>query len=372
MVISASLPLSQACSPALGFSNPDSGIKQMYSTKEGNHDETMQPIPGRSNVHQNNASQSGAETRSSSPSEAHSDILPRVENLNEKRPREDVHNTTRSFRLYGQMKSTHEVNEAIKVELLKSHPSSEGFIYGFLLPIDSRVRIGTGPCSNIHIIKIGRSVDVKGRMREWKEQCKYEPLVVFNTNMPHHHRIERIVHHQLHNTRLREYPGCSGCSLQHNEWFRVSAIYAVHVVSLWQDFARRRPYGEEGHLLPGWLEKLEQIDLEDPGCWMWFILGSPLIGTVSLVDDGEEHHNGSRNPSSCPSTKEAVDRSVQTIVNNSSFRGPYPTANSSFYKLSGPAELLPGQYASEYIHRVALAVCVPVPRVDCKVSTQCS
>lgn len=178
----------------------------------------------------------------------------------------------RKFILYEQVKSTREVNQAIKEELLKSHSATEGCIYGFWHPRNTIVSIGSDSIYHTQVIKIGRSVNVKRRMKEWRKQCKYQPLVVLNIVMPHHQRIERVVHHQLHNSRLREYPGCSGCGLQHNEWFRVSTIYAEFLISMWRDFAHRQPYGGDGELLPGWLERLNQVDLEDPGCWMWFIL----------------------------------------------------------------------------------------------------
>lgn len=198
----------------------------------------------------------------------------------------------RSFVLYEQMQSTREVNGAIKAELLKCHPATEGCIYGFLHPSDTRIRIGSETTYNIQIIKIGRSVNVRRRMKEWRKKCKYVPLVVLNIEMPHHHRIERIVHHQLHNSRLREYPGCSGCGSQHNEWFRVSTIYAVFLVSMWRDFAHRQPYGKDGKLLPDWLERLNQVDLEDPGCWMWFILESFLTISPSPSTYIEGRGNG--------------------------------------------------------------------------------
>lgn len=200
----------------------------------------------------------------------------------------------RNFIQYEDMKSTREVNEAIKAEVLKIHPATEGCIYGFLHPSNTRVRIRSDSTHNIQILKIGRSVNVKRRMREWRKKCKYEPLVVLNIKMPHHDKIERIVHHQLHNSRLREYPGCSGCGLQHNEWFRVSTIYAAFLVSMWRDFAHRQPYGEDGELLPDWLERLNQVDLEDPGCWMWFILEASFTRSISPGTHAEGEGNGSQ------------------------------------------------------------------------------
>lgn len=216
------------------------------------------------------------------------------EGLQEECSVKNEHHLIRDLILYEQVKSTREVNETIKAELLKSHPATEGCIYGFLHPSNTRVRIGRDFTHNIQIIKIGRSVNIRRRMKEWRKKCKYEPLVVLNIEMPQHHRIERIVHHQLHNSRLREYPGCSGCGLQHNEWFRVSTIYASFLVSMWRDFAYRQPYGEDGKLLPDWLVRLDQIDLEDPGCWMWFILETSVTRSISPSTHAEGEGKGSQ------------------------------------------------------------------------------
>lgn len=214
------------------------------------------------------------------------------EDLGENSTAEDIQHLTRNFISYEQVKSTREVNEAIKEELLKSHPATEGCIYGFLHPRNTIIRIGSDSVYHTQIIKIGRSVNVKRRMKEWRKQCKYQPLIVLNIMMPHHQRIERVVHHQLHNSRLKEYPGCSGCGLQHNEWFRVSTIYAAFLVGMWRDFAYRQPYDEDGELLPDWLERLNQVDLEDPGCWMWFILETALTELIPPSSYAEGQGDG--------------------------------------------------------------------------------
>lgn len=287
---SSRLPLP---APAFLGHNPLKVILSPKNLDNLSGNETTELGTSNQDAARNDESQPKRETYGSPPLEvARYNVGPHGKDPEGTPPPEDPHNLTRSFNLYEQTKSTRELNEAIKMELLKTHPATEGCIYGFLHPGNVFVRIGTGPISDIQIIKIGRSVKVQRRMKEWKKKCKYEPRVVFNAKMPHHRRIERIVHHQLHNSRLREYPGCSGCNVQHTEWFRVSTIYAEHLVRMWQAFAQRRPYSENGDLLPDWLERLERIDLEDPGCWMWFILGNPSIGPVFPLDNAEDQHAG--------------------------------------------------------------------------------
>lgn len=272
--------------------NPSPGL--LPSTTEGSQDNSIMPIPESTESPRNNVIQN-VNTADDTPS-MEDCVDP---NAHEEGPEKDPsaadgQDLIRNFILYEQTKSTREVNEAIRAELLKFHPATEGCIYGFLYPRNTGVRIGSDSTHNIQIFKIGRSVNVQRRMKEWRKKCKYEPRVVLNIKMPHHHRIERIVHHQLHNSRLREYPGCSGCGLQHNEWFRVSAVYAAFLVNMWRDFAHREPYGEDGELLPDWLERLSQVDLEDPGCWMWFILETSHEGLMSSSSHAEGEGTGSQ------------------------------------------------------------------------------
>lgn len=188
-------------------------------------------------------------------------------------PSEDLNESYRSFMPFGQPKSIWEVNEAIKAELLRPHPAAAGHIYGFARPDQILVKLGTGPCAEMELIKIGRSENVGRRMQQWRKQCKYVPRLIFALAMPQHHRIERVVHQQLHNARLREHLGCSGCGIRHMEWFRVDADHARSLGVMWQRYAERQPYNEVGELLPDWMARLGQVDLGDPDCWSWFTLG---------------------------------------------------------------------------------------------------
>lgn len=178
----------------------------------------------------------------------------------------------RSFNLFGRPKSARQINEAIKVELLKPCPAAtQGFIYGFSHPERRAfVKLGTEPIIQTELLKIGRSTNVERRMRQWRRQCKYTPRLEFAHAMPQHHKIERVVHHQLHNARLREHLGCSGCGARHQEWFRVEAGCAQALVAMWRGFAEQQPYDGLGNMLPDWLERLDIIDLADPDCWSCF------------------------------------------------------------------------------------------------------
>lgn len=201
----------------------------------------------------------------------------------------------RPFDPFGPSKTAREINEGIKRLLLGHSPAIGGYVYGFTHPEDiilMNSRTSAETTQGTHLIKIGRSVDYERRMREFQRNCRYVPRVVFAHFMPHHHRIELVVHLQLHNARLRDV-GCTGCGARHAEWFRVDVEYAEHLVNLWQGFANCRSYDEQGEMLPIWRERLEELDLDDGDCWERFIREIPL-------DHPEAGHP--QEPEECPSS----------------------------------------------------------------------
>lgn len=189
----------------------------------------------------------------------------------------------RSFNPYGPPKSPLEINNAIKDLLLRRHADADGgYVYGFQHPEDvaldpssTRGNDDGGP----HLIKIGRSKDHQARMRQISKKCGYVPHTVFAHHMPQHAMVERLVHTQLHNSRLRD-AGCTGCGARHGEWFQVGGDRAEQVVALWKAFVECRPYDEQGEMLPVWRERLEQLDLGDADCWEGFIHGITLARPV--------------------------------------------------------------------------------------------
>ncbi|ROV96400.1 hypothetical protein VSDG_05455 [Cytospora chrysosperma] len=199
----------------------------------------------------------------------------------------------RSFDRYGPPMTAREINEGVKRVLLAHLPATEGYVYGFTHPEDmtmSSTPAEASTCRN-RLIKIGRSVNYERRMREFRRNCKYLPRVVFAHLMPHHLRIEMVVHLQLHNVRLRE-AGCTGCGARHEEWFGVDVGYAERLVSLWQGFANCQPYDEGGEMLPMWRERLEEVDMNDEDCWERFMRGVPSGHPVVGDSQGiEEHHS---------------------------------------------------------------------------------
>lgn len=185
----------------------------------------------------------------------------------------------RSFNRYGPAKSTLEINSAIKDILLRQHADvDEGYVYGFQHPDD----VSPGPLSTEgddngrpHLVKIGRSKNHQARMRQISKRCKYVPHTAFAHLTFQHAMVERVVHTQLHNSRLRDV-GCAGCGTRHEEWFEVEVDRAEHLVALWKAFAECDPYDEHGEILSEWRKRLDRLDLGDADCWEHFVHGAPL------------------------------------------------------------------------------------------------
>ncbi|KAM0743586.1 hypothetical protein ACQRIT_001845 [Beauveria bassiana] len=112
---------------------------------------------------------------------------------------------------------------------------NDGFVYLYQVSgNDSLVKVGftTGP--------------VAQRLESWKKDCHREPAQLYPAPdavckaVPHAHRVERLVHAELMEHRVRVY--CEPCEKQHVEWFKVSVKHAVAVIEKWSLWIQRRPY----------------------------------------------------------------------------------------------------------------------------------
>lgn len=207
----------------------------------------------------------------------------------------------RYFRPYRDPLTPRQVNEEVRnllVDHKKYTPARVGYIYCFKHPDDHDIDDGVGPdvLSVIHPIKIGRARNVYRRMKSWSGQCKYQPGLLFKYKMPHHERIEAIVHAQLYNERRKEYLGCSTCGTRHDEWFDVDRDYAEYLVKSWEQFTRHpiAPYDASGYLVPRWHERLQYADMNDENCWTWFTHGNPADTPLSSHAGGTQGPQSSR------------------------------------------------------------------------------
>ncbi|KAL3471403.1 meiotically up-regulated gene 113-domain-containing protein [Aspergillus californicus] len=96
-------------------------------------------------------------------------------------------------------------------------------------------------------LKIGRTSNVHRRLNEWTRQCsnhitliRYYPYTSSSERrqgqgqvlepgrkVPHIHRVERLIHIELADIRMRDLGACPECGKEHREWFEVSAERAA-------------------------------------------------------------------------------------------------------------------------------------------------
>ncbi|GFF33983.1 hypothetical protein IFM58399_03724 [Aspergillus lentulus] len=114
----------------------------------------------------------------------------------------------------------------------------------------------TGQASGTIRLKIGRTSNVQRRLNEWSRQCshhltliRYYPYTPSTPSpspspvrlqsggnrgnssaalepgrkVPHVHRVERLIHLELGEVRVRDLGRCQECGKEHREWFEVSA-----------------------------------------------------------------------------------------------------------------------------------------------------
>lgn len=97
-------------------------------------------------------------------------------------------------------------------------------------------------------LKIGRTSNVHRRLNQWSKQCSHNLTLIryypYNTSspspsparrpdsghsqrhgqhVPHVHRVERLIHIELSEQRVRGQGPCSQCGKEHREWFEINA-----------------------------------------------------------------------------------------------------------------------------------------------------
>lgn len=176
------------------------------------------------------------------------------------------------FERYSAEKSLLEINTKMEEHLRraltqteKSNRAVKGDIYTYAFPNHYR---------DAHpYLKIGFTKDPERRMADWDRKCGYKPEELSHHTAENYARVERLVHIQLANLRMKEHNGCPGCTKKHQEWFNVRSTRASEVISLWCDWMRQLPYDEDGKLTQYWVNRLEGADLTNPRCWNLFVNG---------------------------------------------------------------------------------------------------
>ncbi|KAL1967647.1 hypothetical protein VTN77DRAFT_2904 [Rasamsonia byssochlamydoides] len=103
---------------------------------------------------------------------------------------------------------------------------------------------GSGSSPGTIRLKIGRTSNVHRRMNEWTRQCSYNLTLIRyypyspssssspspghssqepGRKVPHVHRVERLIHIELGDHRLKGLGPCAECGKEHREWFEFEA-----------------------------------------------------------------------------------------------------------------------------------------------------
>ncbi|KAL8940236.1 MAG: hypothetical protein Q9216_002920 [Gyalolechia sp. 2 TL-2023] len=130
------------------------------------------------------------------------------------------------------------VEGAITAKLGKQEIEKAGHIYIYWFP------------GNFGHLKIGlTSRPIEKRLREWERKCGHAVHLDFVTSqvnqkqIPHVHRVEKIVQARLRDRRKKEIR-CTGCGTCHKEWFEVFKEEAIEEVLTWSAWMRSNPYEE--------------------------------------------------------------------------------------------------------------------------------
>lgn len=110
---------------------------------------------------------------------------------------------------------------------------NSGYVYIFTVP------------GNDGFVKIGfTGRDGNARHDEWDKSCNRQHAVVYTTKLIlHAHRVEKLVHAELMEPRIRIY--CELCRYQHIEWFEISKEVAIASVKKWALWIAGAPYEEK-------------------------------------------------------------------------------------------------------------------------------
>ncbi|KAF2464471.1 kinase-like protein [Lindgomyces ingoldianus] len=100
---------------------------------------------------------------------------------------------------------------------------------------------------NFGFIRIGVTVNVPRRLKNWEKQCKHHVREYMQHAqgkrllVKYARRVEQLVFAELKDVRFQENP-CEGCHMKHVEWFRTTPEHAAKVIKKFSDWTARDPY----------------------------------------------------------------------------------------------------------------------------------
>ena len=152
-----------------------------------------------------------------------------------------------------------DIKQPLKYPSQSLNYPGQGLIYLYWIP------------GNFGFVKIGKTSgeSTERRLKEWRDVCGH-PLEEYTRGqtgltlqLPHAYRVERLVHTELKDYRIRE-DRCEStkCGKSHIEWFCVPQNHALKVIEKWSSWIKTRPYIEVNGI---WRLK-ESINVDDILC----------------------------------------------------------------------------------------------------------
>ncbi|KAG9250612.1 putative helicase A859L [Emericellopsis atlantica] len=154
-------------------------------------------------------------------------------------------------------KTPNEMIRRVAEDLLDTNPKpsknevANGYLYSFRVP------------GNERFVKIGFTTrEGETRIEEWKRNCNRDPEILYlATNVvPHAHRVEKLVHAELMEHRVRIY--CERCGKQHIEWFEAPEAIVIASLKKWSLWMAGKPYEKkhlEWHLRENYKKRLHDV-----------------------------------------------------------------------------------------------------------------
>ncbi|KAH7320664.1 meiotically up-regulated gene 113-domain-containing protein [Stachybotrys elegans] len=155
-------------------------------------------------------------------------------------------------------KTPNEMIRSVAEDLLDTSPKlsenemTNGYLYSFTVP------------GNERFVKIGFTTrEGETRIEEWKKSCNRDPIVLYLAMkaVPHAHRVEKLVHAELMEHRVRIY--CERCGKQHIEWFEAPEAVVIASLKKWSLWMAGKPYEEkhsDWHLKEKYKKRLHNVE----------------------------------------------------------------------------------------------------------------
>jgi hypothetical protein len=114
--------------------------------------------------------------------------------------------------------------------------------------------------AHANALEIGfTSYSVTNRLRQWRERCKFNPILVWQEQSPHARRLERLC--QLNLTLERRIQKtCPGYHFAHRQYFEANERLVRTAIKRWNRWLEKDSYDEDSNLKEYWRSRIFGTD----------------------------------------------------------------------------------------------------------------